>query len=104
MVEKLGLDVWNDAGRYGYIVDAFRLERILSEAPVVRNHQNYGHVWSIKEYESDTRMARLVCIEEIKKETAEDLLKEFVSGRALQGSPNYEMLIYRARQVLKGNK
>lgn len=66
------------------------------------------NVWSPNPQSGDTHTAVLINVRPIKKETAEDLLKEFIKqhDRIIEGC-DYEVthpLIERARKIVEGRK
>lgn len=93
LIEKLGLDVTNDQGRFGAIVSADDLERVLSEGKRIVDESDLEEVWDLgngewfapsntekisSRYENKAYLIKS-SIQPIKKETAEDLLCEMLS-------------------------
>jgi hypothetical protein len=70
LIEKLGLEVTVDAGRFGAFVSADDLEKILRESPVVYGKVTDGQLTRFSDIKDclDTHTARLLLVEEIKKE------------------------------------
>lgn len=91
---------------YDYFVLASDLERLLSQAPVVYGkwRPDGEHGWVTEEWseKTDTHTARLIGVKEIKKDSAEDLLRDllekFEAGHGFDMSP----YMNRAKKLLEG--
>jgi hypothetical protein len=113
LIESLGLKTTNPAywppevnmNRHDLIF-AEDLERVLERAPVVYVFKKDSKwVWmpTADGFTIRTHTARLLCVEPIKKESAEDLLREILDAVEEQGQswPYPEKYIERAKKVLE---
>lgn len=108
-----GLGIWYDAewthdgkGFVAHMIEADQVEKMLAEAPVVYGH---GKSWIEGGPNHDpvisTHSAKLVCIEPIKRDTAESLLRELVESDEQEGryGNRHQEALLRAKRLL-GNK
>lgn len=118
LTRALGVEVQKEVGfenvRSGktsevYYVYAADLEKALESAPVVTSYgeRNEWYANGAKGMQQDTHTARLVCIQEIAKDTAESLLREYVERVGDGHSPCWHSweekhsFIERARRLLR---
>lgn len=83
------------------VVRAADVERLLEQAPVVRNAERMKDEWSIQSHPEDTHTARLVLVTPIVRDTAESLLRELMDIFNKAGHDGYAVeLLERARKLL----
>lgn len=99
LIDSLGLHIiYGHSGRYIYCED---LEELLKAAPVV--YANEADIWTNFHSSSDTHTARLIGITEIKRDTAESLLREFTKSLVnIQEHNDLRDLVDRAKKLLEG--
>lgn len=109
LVTALGVKV-EHAPWHEYVVKASDLEAALASAPVITSYgeRNEWYANGAMGLQSDTHQARLVCVQELRKDTAEGLLESCVqllqAAEKSWGNPLYQTdvknYIERARRLL----
>lgn len=117
LCDRAGFKIWLDKN-LDQVIYVRDVEKFLEGATVVYGRPNvdpkdgFMYGWSDcrvldgnEEYYPDTHTARLVMIEPIQKDTAEGLLREFVSWSAGDGQcnskPGFPNLVARAKKLLE---
>lgn len=113
MIERLGLEINtnNQFVNYTQVVKASDLEQLLARAPVVNLVKMSEFVYEASALAEYTHNCLAVGIQPIRKDTAEQILKDFVSAcEKIECKPNeysrldLSKLYDRARKLIEGEK